>query len=88
MQVFLANRGADMAAMLGLFMATGASRDKVERFLDADVADAGTVRDAIAADMTNQLLEAFGQTGRQTVADVRRIRARGAWVHLDRRPEE
>ena len=46
------------------------------------------VRDQIAADMTNQLLAAFGQRRRQTPEEVRRIRERGAWVALDRPPRE
>ena len=77
-----------MATMMGLFLATGAPRRKVERFLESDVGGAGAVRDVIAEDMTNQLLEAFGQRRRQTPAEVRRIRERGAWETLDRPPQE
>jgi hypothetical protein len=87
-EAFTANRGADMATIMDQFIATGAPRHKVERFLDADVGSAGPVRDQIAADMTNQLLEALGQRRRQTPEEVRRIRARGAWAALDRPPGE
>lgn len=86
--VFAVHRGADMAAMMDLFIASGAPRDKVEKFLDADPHGAGSVRDQIAADMTNQLLGALGQRGRQTAADVKRIRERGNWMALGRRPRE
>jgi hypothetical protein len=66
----------------------GAPRHTIERFLDADPNGRGSVRDQIAADMTNQLLEALGQRPRQSVTDVRRIRRRGAWMALDQRPRE
>jgi hypothetical protein len=88
LQVYLAHRGADMATMLDLLVATGAPRPTIERFLDADPKHQGSVRDQIAADMTNQLLEALGQRARQSVADVKRIRERGGWTALDRRPRE
>ena len=86
--VFGASRGADMGTLMELFIATGAPRAKVEKFLDADPHGTGPVRDQIAADMTNQLMEAFGQRRRQTARDVKRIRERGRWTHLDRRPPE
>ena len=82
------NRGADMGTMMELFIGTGAPRRMVERFLESDVGGAGAVRDQIAADMTNQLLAAFGQRRRQTPEEVRRIRKRGAWEALDRPPRE
>ena len=71
-----------------LFIATGARRQKIERFLSADPDGTGAIHDRIAADMANQLLEAFGQRGRQTPSDVKRLRKRGAWSALDRRPRE
>ncbi len=77
-----------MGTMMELFIGTGAPRRKVERFLESDVGGAGAVRDQIAADMTNQLLAAFGQRGRKTPEEVRRIRERGAWEALDRPPRE
>ena len=86
--VFAAHRGADMGTMMEFFIASGAPRQKVERFLAADLDGAGSVRDRIAADMTNDLLRAFGQTGRQTPGEVARIRQRGRWITLDRRPPE
>lgn len=74
--------------MLDLFITAGAAQSKVEKFLDADLKGAGTIRDQIAADMANQLLEALGQRGRQSAAEVKRIRVRGGWTSLDRRPPD
>ncbi len=88
LQVYQRHRGADMASLLSHLAATGAPSDHIERFLAADPLGHGSLRDQIAADMTNELLSAFGQRGRQTAGDVKRIRERGAWVALDRRPRE
>lgn len=71
-----------------MFLGSGVPRAGIERFLDADPHGGGSVRDQIAADMSNQLLEALGQRGRQTAQDVKRIRERGGWMHLDQRPRE
>jgi hypothetical protein len=87
-ELFGTHRGADMGTMMDVFMASGVPRPKVEKFFDADLNGAGTVRDQIAADMTNQLLGALGQRGRQTAGDVKRIRERGGWTRLDQRPRE
>ena len=72
--------------MMDAFIATGAARAHVERFLEADPDGAGSIRDQIAADMTNALLHALGQPARQSAADVKRLRERGGWVHLDQPP--
>jgi hypothetical protein len=77
-----------MGTMMELFVASGVPREKVERFLLADLDGAGSVRDQIAANMTNDLLQALGQAGRQTPRQVARIRDRGGWMRLDRRPPE
>lgn len=74
--------------MIDLFLATGASLARIERFLDAEPAGDGTVRDQITADMANQLMEALGSRMRQSAGDVKRIRQRGNWINLDRRPVE
>lgn len=87
-RVFTNNRGADMGTMMDLFIATGAPRSKLERFLDRDPTGNGTVRDQIAADMANQLLGALGRYDRQTAKDVNRIRKRGNWVGMNQRPRE
>jgi len=77
-----------MGTFMDLFIASGVPRDKVEKFLNTDARGHGTIRDQIAADMTNQLLEALGQRSRQTAGDVKRLRERSGWVGLDRRPRE
>jgi hypothetical protein len=65
------------------------TRQSIEKFLDAELPGGrGSVRDQIAADMSNELLAALGQTGGQSGTDVRRLRERGAWRDYDRRPEE
>jgi hypothetical protein len=86
--VWEANRGAGMRVLLAALRGSGVGSDKVERFLAAEPAPgAGAIRDQIAADMTNQLLEALGQGGRQTSAEVKRLRVRGLWRTYGRRPE-
>jgi hypothetical protein len=77
-----------MGTLMEYFLATGVAPRKLEAFLDADPSGAGSVRDQIAADMTNQLMGALGQRRQQSVGEVKRIRARGHWVALDRRPRE
>jgi hypothetical protein len=77
-----------MGTMMDAFIASGAARAQIEKFLEADPDGTGSVRDQIAADMTNQLLGALGQRHRQTPQTVRRLRERGAWTTLDRRPRE
>jgi hypothetical protein len=88
LQAYLAHRGTDMTTMFDALMATGVPPHTIERFLDADPDGQGSLRDQIAAEMTNQLLEALGQRARQSVADVQRIRKRGGWMGLDRRPPQ
>ncbi|MFQ5665515.1 MAG: hypothetical protein ACE5I7_03700 [Candidatus Binatia bacterium] len=77
-----------MGALLESLMATGVPGDKVEKFLNADPDGTGTVRDQMVADATNELMRALGQRGRQTRGSVKRIRERGGWMGLDRRPSE
>ena len=82
------HRGADMRTIMVAMSSSGVSSEKVERFLNAEPKGQAALRDQIAADMTNQLMDALGQRGRQTAGDVKRIRERGTWVRLDRRPED
>jgi hypothetical protein len=78
-----------MRRLLEAFRETGVSADKIERFLAAEPRrGGGTIRDLIAAEMSNQLLAALGQRPTQSGADAKRLRERGAWRDLDRRPTE
>ncbi len=78
-----------MRRLLSALRATGASSEHIERFLDAEPhRGAGTIRDLMAATMTNQLLDALGQRPSQSGSDVKRLRERGAWRDYDRRPPE
>lgn len=83
------HRFEGLPAILRQFREAGVGRNEIERFLDADLRGGpGTVRDQMAADMSNQLLNALGQGSEQSSADVKRLRARGGWRDYDRRREE
>jgi hypothetical protein len=87
-QVYEANRGTPLQALLPLFGEAGATPEQIRLFLGGDPDGGGAVEDRIAADMANQLFEAFGGTGgRQTPEEVRRLRAGGAWKTFGERPE-
>lgn len=88
MRIFHENRGADFGTMMDLFATAGVDSLQIERFIEADPDGSGTIRDHIAASMMNDLMSALGSDVRQTAADVKRIRQRGNWVNLDRRPTE
>jgi hypothetical protein len=78
-----------MRRLLDALLATGASPDKIERFLNAEPRPgSGTIRDQMAAAMSNQLLGALGQRPTQSGADAKRLRERGAWRAYDQRPSE
>lgn len=78
-----------MRRLLDALRATGASPAKVERFLDAEPRRGqGTIRDLMAAEMSNQLLAALGQPATQRGSDAKRLRERGAWRGYDRRPTD
>jgi hypothetical protein len=78
-----------MPRLLRSFAETGIGSHKIERFLDFEQHRGyGTVRDQMAADMSNQLLGALGRGQRQSREEVRRLRGRGAWRTYDRPPEE
>ena len=76
-----------MRRLLEAFRSTGASPEEIERFIGSEPRPgAGTVRDLIAADMSNQLLAALGQAPTQTGTDTKRLRERGTWRAYDQRP--
>jgi hypothetical protein len=78
-----------MRGVLAALAATGIAPERIESFLNTEPRPgSGTVRDQIAADMSNQLLDALGQRGEQSAAQVRRLRERGAWRTYDRPPED
>jgi len=85
-RVVLANRGAGLSSILDRLIATGAPRTHIDAFLEADPEGAGSIRDQIVADMSNDLMRALGQNSEQTAADVKRLREGGAWDRYDQRP--
>jgi hypothetical protein len=86
-EIFDTHRGESLRAMLQRFEASGAAPHKIATFFDANPTGAGTVRDQIAADMTNELLAVLGQRKRQSAEEVRRLRERGQWRRMGERPE-
>ena len=53
---------------------TGVDRDKILRFLQADPDRTGSIQDQITAEMTSELMQVMGISGRQTAQEVKRIR--------------
>lgn len=78
-----------MRQLLGALRDTGANAQQIERFLDAEPhRGSGTIRDLMAAEMSNQLLDALGQRPTQSGAGAKRLRERGTWRGYDRRPSD
>jgi hypothetical protein len=87
--VYQANRGEPLQALLPLFASAGAADEHIRDFLASDPDGSGSVADRIAADMVNQLFGGFGgSAGRQTAKEVRRLRERGAWKTYGEPPAE
>jgi len=85
----MAHRSDGMRRLLDALHSTGAGVDQIERFLAAEPRrGAGTIRDQMAAEMSNQLLAALGQQPTQSSADAKRLRERGAWRGYDQPPNE
>jgi hypothetical protein len=53
---------------------TGVAKEKIVRFLTADPDGAGSIQDQVTAEMTTELMNVMGMSGRQTVQEVKRIR--------------
>ena len=53
---------------------TGVDRNKILRFLQADPEGTGSIQDQITAEMTSELMQVMGISGRQTAQEVKRIR--------------
>lgn len=84
-----ANRDQGMRRLLAIFAASQVDREQIDRFLDSEPKRGqGTIRDHIAAEMTNQLLGALGRGATQNAVKTKKLRELGAWRSYDRRPEE
>ena len=53
---------------------TGVAREKLVKFLHADPDGKGSIQDQVTAEMTTELMNVMGISGRQTAQDVKRIR--------------
>jgi hypothetical protein len=53
---------------------TGVAKEKILRFLTADPDGAGSIQDQVTAEMTTELMNVMGMSGRQTAQEVKRIR--------------
>jgi hypothetical protein len=53
---------------------TGIAKDKIMVFLTADAEGKGSIQDQVTAEMTTELMQVMGISGRQTAQEVRRIR--------------
>lgn len=53
---------------------TGVAREKILVFLNADPYGAGSIQDQVTAEMTTELMNIMGMSGRQTAEEVKRIR--------------
>ena len=53
---------------------TGVAKEKIVSFLKADPEGKGSVQDQITAEMTTELMNVMGMSGRQTPDEVKRIR--------------
>jgi hypothetical protein len=54
---------------------TGVDKEKILRFLQADPDGTGSIQDQVTAEMTSELMQVMGISGRQTAQEVKRIRA-------------
>lgn len=54
---------------------TGIAKEKLVKFLHADPEGKGSIQDQVTAEMTTELMNVMGISGRQTAQEVKRIRA-------------
>ena len=54
---------------------TGIAKEKLVKFLHADSDGKGSIQDQVTAEMTTELMNVMGISGRQTAQEVKRIRA-------------
>ena len=53
---------------------TGVAKEKILTFLQADPDGKGSIQDQVTAEMTTELMNVMGISGRQTTQEVKRIR--------------
>lgn len=53
---------------------TGVAKEKILVFLNADPEGIGSIQDQVTAEMTTELMNIMGISGRQTATEVKRIR--------------
>ena len=53
---------------------TGVAKEKILRFLTADPDGSGSIQDQVTAEMTTELMNIMGMSGRQSAKEVKRIR--------------
>ena len=53
---------------------TGVAKEKILTFLQADPYGKGSIQDQVTAEMTTELMNVMGISGRQTAQEVKRIR--------------
>jgi len=53
---------------------TGVAKEKIMIFLQADPDGNGSIQDQVTAQMTSELMQVMGISGRQTPQEVKRIR--------------
>lgn len=66
-----------LTQFLDLLIDAGLAREKIEAALNGDPDGEGALRDRLTADMANRMLADMGVAGRQTAADVKRLREGG-----------
>jgi hypothetical protein len=54
---------------------TGVAKEKILTFLQADPNGKGSIQDQVTAEMTTELMNVMGISGRQTAQEVKRIRS-------------
>jgi hypothetical protein len=64
----------ELGDLVDLFAAEGLTRERVDQVLDAGLGGGPTIRDRLTAQMAKPLMQGLGMPGRQSPADVLRIR--------------
>jgi hypothetical protein len=61
---------------------TGVAKEKILTFLKADPDGEGSIQDQVTAEMTTELMQVMGISGRQSTREVKRIRK-----YVDKEPK-